>query len=581
MGAQTSETPYAIAEVVADSPIPDASFEGVESTITIPGEEPLESLEVSVLIEHPAVEQLVISITAPNGDLAVLHNYTKSNQQPFEPVYESVTPSHMSLDRFIGMNPQGDWILQVMDSVNGTTGNLVMWGMKVRPQSIVESSPDGPNPVQDDMFSTFTQHSLSHSISGIVVDDVDQDGLDDLILFSEVDNVVSIYYSDGEGDFKETLEFEIESPKQILVSDLNQDNHRDFLVVSEISGLSLSDLTVFYADEEGGFESQSLAANIPTLLSHITLLDIDDDGIEDILLGGNPHWLRGKEDGGYESPESLFSGGSDMLADADVNQDDFQDLLVLLKRGGTSPNSDPYVLFGEGDPSFPMRSRVVVDKPIAQGLSATLREEDRNEFILVTEEDETEDLVELYSLQSHELGEVSVSKQNSEAVAMATEVSAYDLNGDGLDELVFSEEDGVKAYQWPAQSEAEQIHTVYSIQDPILSRAGSFFSDGSVGLAVVQSGTENLVIAKSSSEPRPTPTVEQGTPTPTPTPRLFQPTPTPTVTPTLAPTSTPTEGPTPTPTPLPDINPDINGDGIVDQRDLFLLMRYWKQTWPQ
>lgn len=86
------------------------------------------------------------------------------------------------------------------------------------------------------------------------------------------------------------------------------------------------------------------------------------------------------------------------------------------------------------------------------------------------------------------------------------------------------------------------------------------------------SATREVVVYTAAPTPTPTPTA-------TPTPPL--PTDTPTPTPTDTPTSTPTLSPTPTATPSATPTPsllflsDINRDGVVDHRDLLILIEWW------
>ncbi len=563
--AQTNETPYATAETRVVLPIPDADPEGVTDTITISGSALLEKLQAAVLIDHPSLDQLSVSLTSPDGTSVLLHNRTPSEENPYRAVYESQTDSAEPLSVFLNENAQGTWVLHVIDSVAGETGTLAGWGLMVKPPDLVSPPPPTPIPLEDNLFFEVSRFTSENQISNVHIADANNDGLDDLMVLSESENKVIVRLSNGTTQFGQPLTFEVDSPQKIKSADLNNDNRLDLIVASQMGDFKISNITVFRGNASGGF-TQVFTATVPTALDNLFIFDGNADNIQDIIIGGVPHLLAGVGDGSFAPARIFIHDGRYLLTHTDLNDDGKEDFLMRLSRGGTSPNTDPYVFFGVGDPNYPLKNQVELEGQTLQALDARIQDPSTNEFVVIADTGEVDPTLWFITIKAEILGPVEIETNRLAGSFLNTPIESFDLNGDGLDELVFTSETGIMAFQKTSDSLGGRTNLIFSVMSPLAARPGHFFSDGSAGLVVLTS-TDEVILAQSLEGPLPTATPVQS-PTPSPTPFLFF-TPTPSM---VNPT------PTFTPLPSPPVSPDLNGDGVVNQLDLLILMDHWGES---
>lgn len=566
--SQTTETPAAIAEAPVNLSIPDGNVVGVSNTITISGDDPLESIEVALQIDHPAPDELVISLTGPTGIRIILHNRTFSSQSPFSPIYETITPSVESLKTFLGKNPQGNWTITASDLVAGNSGTLLAWGLRVKPSSLIQPLPPTPVPIPQGLFGKTGILTVEAIPSDAAAGDANNDGLDDLFVVSEQGNMAAIYFSNGETLTDPPLRYTVARPQKIALADFNQDGSLDFAVASQASGIAYTTITVFLANLAGGY-SQGFTAQITTALNKLDAFDATGDGIIDLIAGGAPQLLEGVGDGSFKPAVDLVYLGKSYLAKGDLDRDGFTDIFAALSRGGTSPNSDPYVLYG-GDMSFLRREKIALEGSIADSFAGRLDEPEITGFATLTKSSSSSTAYSLYTIFEKSPGKITTKKITIASDLLIPPSVPYDLNGDGLDELIYISKTGIAAFQKTLDNSGGQSTLLFEHTTAKKIAIGKFFSDGSVGVGILSS-TADVTLIKSSQGPLPTPT-PYATPTPSPLPFLF-PTfasiePTPTFTPT-PPTSTPT------PNSPGASSPDINGDGVVDRLDLLILMQHW------
>ncbi|MEM7168470.1 MAG: proprotein convertase P-domain-containing protein, partial [Planctomycetota bacterium] len=131
---------------VVPLPIPDNELTGVTAPISVPATnvDEIQDVDVHVVIEHPAVEQLAFDVTSPAGTtvgLAVQGTFFGADldvrfDDPGPTFcdgfgYEPVGPG--TLADFDGQALAGDWQLLVADPLFGEAGALPRWELFVNP----------------------------------------------------------------------------------------------------------------------------------------------------------------------------------------------------------------------------------------------------------------------------------------------------------------------------------------------------------------------------------------------------------------------------------------------------------------
>ncbi len=568
--SQPTETPVAVAETSVNSPIPDNDFIGISHSLKIFGSVPLESMEVAIQIDHPAVEELVITLQNPYGVKIILHNRTSSPNHPFSPIYETGMPSAESINLFLGINPQGDWTLTVTDLVPGNSGTLVAWGIRIQPASLLQPLPPTPIPLPLDLFTKAAAIPVDVTPTNGVSGDANHDALDDLFLISETGNQAIVYFSNGSQLSDLPLRYSIDRPQKIVLGDFNRDANLDFAIASQDREIATTHLSVFLANIAGGF-SQGFTTQIATPLDHFAAFDATGDGIPDLIAGGVPQLIEGVGDGSFHPARQLVYLGQTFLTHADLNEDGLEDLLVALSRGGTSPNSDPYLLFGNHDLSFPLRQKIELENPVLDAFFSDVNEPDQTHLIMISTIPSVTSAYQVTSIQGESFPQITVNRTRIPSGIFHFPIHSIDLNGDGLDEWLSLSSSGISAFQKYPALETGNSTLLVEHPSPKAFVTGNYFSDGSIGMAVIDSSTQ-VTLYRSTLGPLPTPTPYM-IPTPTPTSFLFP------ATATETPTPTSTFTPTPSPT-VRSIEPDLNRDGIVDKRDLLILLEYWGNSIP-
>lgn len=565
--SQTSETPFATAEVEVNLPIPDGNS-SLQSTITIPGSGLLQDLRIALRIQHDAVQDLRISLKNPTGQTVLLHNQSPSSMNPFNPVYETVTPSETTLTFLHNINAHGTWTLVIEDLVPGNAGILESWGMMVSPVSLLDPLPPTPVPVIPGMeFNTVYSEIISASASSIVCHDINADRIDDVLVLSESGNSIFVYTSNGT-TLNPLQTLSMTAPKKIAIHDLNGDGLLDIVAAAAVSSGQSTLITAFIAAPEGGYAS-GFTADLQTQLQSLEVFDANHDSIPDIIVGGIPLWLEGNGDGSFKPQEEYVLLGREFLSSADINQDGIKDIVVQINRGGTSQNNDPYVILLHNDSLLPLiqsdGTKIELKGIFLQSGVATTRIPGRNEMIILSRSQETEPVQLFHTIQTDSSGSVLAVESRLAPNTIIPPFSTFDINGDGLDEFLFTTTGGVISFQKNPETIGGTSNTLVSNPNITHVCAGLLFGDGSVGLAAVTKNQELLLMQSNLGE-RPVPP-QFITPSPTPTSALF-------ITPTPTP-SPPVLINTPTPVPPLQRNPDLNNDGKVDKFDLLLLIQSW------
>lgn len=109
--------------------IPDHDPAGIASTIALDGEGEVRSLRLRVDITHTYIGDLVVSLVAPSGRRAVLHNRDGGGQDNLIAEYSAQTTP--GLAALVGEPAQGNWVLVVSDLAGRDVGKLNRWSLEV------------------------------------------------------------------------------------------------------------------------------------------------------------------------------------------------------------------------------------------------------------------------------------------------------------------------------------------------------------------------------------------------------------------------------------------------------------------
>ncbi len=145
-------------------PIPNGTGEAAVSTIDVLRSGPVQSVRVEVRIAHPAPEDLVVTLVAPDGTRVVLHDHGPGSAVPggtgdlvgqdgIATIYPDRTPPVEDLGTLAGHEASGTWTLEVLDddpsSQSGVDPVLVAWALdlEVNETPVPPSSPAAAVPV--------------------------------------------------------------------------------------------------------------------------------------------------------------------------------------------------------------------------------------------------------------------------------------------------------------------------------------------------------------------------------------------------------------------------------------------------
>jgi hypothetical protein len=195
-------------------------------------------------------------------------------------------------------------------------------------------------------YSTFLAVPDADVCTGSAAADFNGDGQSDVVLecLSNSSPAVelAVFFGKGNGQFSSPLIISLglmDSPRSLLVGDVNGDGRPDLVASGLVSGSSFASVSVFLNNGDGTFTAgQSFAAGS---VAASFLADLTGDGKLDLVItrgNGDVEVFQGKGDGTFLKPGVQYpmTQGMNSLALADFNGDGRPDLAACGFLGANS-----------------------------------------------------------------------------------------------------------------------------------------------------------------------------------------------------------------------------------------------------
>ena len=109
--------------------IPDDDTEGLVTSVKLAEAGNIQDITIAVDIDHAYLGDVEIAVIAPSGDRILLQGRTLGIKTKLQTSYTLANTASLRL--LLGSASQGNWQLEVIDSIAGDTGKLNWWQVKV------------------------------------------------------------------------------------------------------------------------------------------------------------------------------------------------------------------------------------------------------------------------------------------------------------------------------------------------------------------------------------------------------------------------------------------------------------------
>lgn len=189
----------------------------------------------------------------------------------------------------------------------------------------------------DGSFNSPTFVEESDRIDHLLVDDINGDGLVDIIVPIEDDNKVGVYINDASGSLESAVYYTTTiSPSAITAIDYDLDNDQDLAIIGDGNYVQIlkndgSINATFQIDINVNFFSNLASVDIKAA-------DIDNDGNDDLLVlhnGNTMSTINGNGDGTFNNAiKHATNYYADDVQVMDLNSDGKDDFIVTAKESG-------------------------------------------------------------------------------------------------------------------------------------------------------------------------------------------------------------------------------------------------------
>jgi hypothetical protein len=230
----------------------------------------------------------------------------------------------------------------------------------------------------DGTFRPKTDFPIGIQTQAVAAGDFNSDGKVDLMVtLNSPQFSLALLTGTGTGTFNAPTFFPntsgFDSPA-IVATDLNGDGRLDLMVMHNIACFTAPcraarSITVLLGNGDGTFQTPS-EIDVGTGPSSMALLDLNRDGIKDVVIGGGNTELSvllGVGNGTFtRQPVVTLVPGGDLFSACndigvgDLNRDSIPDLVVPLGNGEGNA-----ILIGNGNGTFQVRSRIQIDETFA------------------------------------------------------------------------------------------------------------------------------------------------------------------------------------------------------------------------
>ncbi len=152
--------------------IPDNDEVGIRDVISVAKSGNLLAINLSLDITHSYIGDLIVSLIAPSGVEAILHNRSGASANDLKKMFDNNT--NASLNPLLGTSIQGDWQLVVKDLANQDIGQLNSWDLSLQ-------------------FEEASERLIELSdVSGIAIPDNTTDGIERIIKINESGKIIAV-----------------------------------------------------------------------------------------------------------------------------------------------------------------------------------------------------------------------------------------------------------------------------------------------------------------------------------------------------------------------------------------------------